>query len=241
VLYCIFIDSPEIGPGALPRPSSSASPTNSPTPLPPSGSSNTGAIAGGVIGGVAMVSIAVIAIFYLRGRRPPVASTGDGATQPMRSQVASTGDDATQPMRSRVASTEDGATHPMSGVGTISRSSGSPPPTYVECLSPNAVAIVYPHSPSSYYFHILRTHTIQLRSQGTKVVTWTSLQLLKGLCHYMSRPEERWGIGRPEPRDIMVLPCPVANLGHLSHRMRLGRTGLLLRVSLQPRFFLFRL
>jgi hypothetical protein len=79
--FPIFIDSPEIGPGAVLSPSSSASPTNSPTPLPPGGSSNTGAIVGGVIGGVAAISIAVVAIFLYRRRRHSRAAPGVGASQ----------------------------------------------------------------------------------------------------------------------------------------------------------------
>jgi hypothetical protein len=73
------IDSPEYGPGAIFGPSgvytsaissAGASSTGSPslTAVPKGSSSNVGAIAGGVVGGIAMVSIVAGAIFYLRRR-----------------------------------------------------------------------------------------------------------------------------------------------------------------------------
>ena len=85
-LHLTFLDSPEIAPGTLLGPSgpssaSSTSPTstssstssNSATPVPiRSHSSNTGAIAGGVVGGLAAISIAIAALlYYLRGRQTP--------------------------------------------------------------------------------------------------------------------------------------------------------------------------
>ena len=64
-----FLDSPEISPGVLI--------TASATPSPSGGSSpNTGIIVGGVVGGVAVIviAIAVVAIFFLRQRRVRASS-----------------------------------------------------------------------------------------------------------------------------------------------------------------------
>ena len=70
--------------------STSASSTGSPSPTPPQGSnSNAGAIAGGVVGALAVVSIAVVAIFYLRRRSrvPSAGSAGFGAFQSHMDEV----------------------------------------------------------------------------------------------------------------------------------------------------------
>jgi hypothetical protein len=91
-----FIDSPEHGPGTVlgaSSPSVSASASNTlantassstSTSIPVKGhSSNGGAIAGGIIGGIAAISIVVTALlFYLRQRHsssPVVVFEGDGA------------------------------------------------------------------------------------------------------------------------------------------------------------------
>ncbi|KAH9970053.1 hypothetical protein BJV74DRAFT_867515 [Russula compacta] len=87
-------DAPEVGPGGALGPSSvstatratgtttrSTSAGNSPSATPGassnggSSSSNAGAIAGGVVGGITAVSIAGVAVFYLRQRRLKTAST----------------------------------------------------------------------------------------------------------------------------------------------------------------------
>ena len=75
------IDSPEVGPGSTIAPSttgtatssshpSSTQSTGSPTHTtsPGGGSSNTGAIVGGVVGGIAAICIAVVAILYQQRR-----------------------------------------------------------------------------------------------------------------------------------------------------------------------------
>ncbi len=85
----------------------------------------------------------------------------------------------------------------------------------------------------SYCFHAPRTQMTQVRFQGPKMINdrWTSLQLLKDLRHHMSHRETR----RPRypiPGDITVCPCPWPDLGHRSHHMSSGRTGLLLYVAL---------
>lgn len=93
-----FIDSPELGPGTLLGASSSSvsAPTSTttssntgtstpvgPRPSPGGHSSNAGAIAGGIIGSIAVISILVAGfLFYLRRRRslaPTVVFEGDGA------------------------------------------------------------------------------------------------------------------------------------------------------------------
>ncbi|KAI9436123.1 hypothetical protein F5148DRAFT_25456 [Russula earlei] len=104
-------DSPEIGPGALiGNPSGSTStartgtitagsPSNTntgsnsslPTPSPTGSSSNTGAIAGGVVGGIAAISIAALAMFFYfrrRGTHEPSSTTAVGnSSQPYMGQI----------------------------------------------------------------------------------------------------------------------------------------------------------
>lgn len=96
-----LLDSPEIGPGGtvgFPGSSFTTTPTGgSPpattthsSPLPTTSrsggsKSNTGAIAGSVIGGIAIISIAVLGALYLRRQHPNAASAVlelDGISQP---------------------------------------------------------------------------------------------------------------------------------------------------------------
>ncbi|KAI0246197.1 hypothetical protein BJV78DRAFT_1286662 [Lactifluus subvellereus] len=88
-------DSPEIAPGTVISPSNASSTSPTPTPTLPtpsptpthSSSSNAGAIAGGVVGGVAAIGVAGLAIFWLRRKRPQAPSAAfmvDGAPQPLR-------------------------------------------------------------------------------------------------------------------------------------------------------------
>src|SRR5258708_4648772 len=86
------IDNPEYGPSTFFSPDGVqvTTTTTTPTPLftvlsPGSGgkSSSAGAIAGGVVGGIAAISIAVAVILYLRGRRSRVVSAGVDASQPV--------------------------------------------------------------------------------------------------------------------------------------------------------------
>ncbi|KAI0250831.1 hypothetical protein BJV78DRAFT_1282904 [Lactifluus subvellereus] len=119
-------DSPELTPGMVISPSSasSTSPTPTPTPTTPSptpttpsptstthsptpttpsptpthsSSSNVGATAGGVIGGVAAIAVAGLAIlFWLRRKRSQGSSTAfvvDGAPQPLMGEVRPPGSD----------------------------------------------------------------------------------------------------------------------------------------------------
>ncbi|KAI0246199.1 hypothetical protein BJV78DRAFT_1286663 [Lactifluus subvellereus] len=103
-------DSPELTPGTVISPSnaSSTSPTPtlttpSPTPTTPSptptrsSSSNAGATAGGIVGGVAAIAIAGLAIFFwLRRKRPQApfaASVADGAAQSLMGEVRPPGSD----------------------------------------------------------------------------------------------------------------------------------------------------
>jgi hypothetical protein len=89
-----FIDSPELGPGtslgtssssvSAPASTTTSSNTGTSTPVGSGGhSSNAGAIAGGIIGSIAVISILVAGLFfYLRRRRslaPTVVFEGDGA------------------------------------------------------------------------------------------------------------------------------------------------------------------
>src|SRR5260221_383163 len=72
-LHLPFLDSPEIGPGAIigASTSSSTGPTGSTTPSSGGGSSNTKAIIGGVVGAAAafVIAIVILGILYLRRRR----------------------------------------------------------------------------------------------------------------------------------------------------------------------------
>jgi len=106
-------DSPEIGPGAFigvstiftigattstsPSPTvfpavTTSSPSLTPTSSPSVGSSsssNTGAIVGGVIGGIAIVAVAVLGSLYLlrqRARGPPAPLAFDGDSPPDRAK-----------------------------------------------------------------------------------------------------------------------------------------------------------
>ena len=89
------IDNPEYGPGAVFGASgvytSSTSSTGSPTPTasPKDSSSSTGPIVGGVVGSIAVVSIAVVAIFYLRrrSRAPSARSASFDAFQPYMDEI----------------------------------------------------------------------------------------------------------------------------------------------------------
>jgi len=86
-------ESPDLGPGTLLGPSGpsvsttgptsisytsskgSSSSSNSVTPTPIGGhSSNTGAIAGGVVGSIAISIVITALLYYLRRRRPPTPS-----------------------------------------------------------------------------------------------------------------------------------------------------------------------
>jgi len=78
----LFLDSPEISPGALIGASSSSStgPTGSATPSSGGGSSNTRAIVGGAVGAIAALVIAVVILgtLYLMLRRRRNKNSGDG-------------------------------------------------------------------------------------------------------------------------------------------------------------------
>jgi hypothetical protein len=83
------IDIPEYGPGSIFFPTgvymftASASPTAPSTPSHSGARGHAGAIAGGGIGGIAIISIVVASIFYLQRRRSQTASAGVCASQPM--------------------------------------------------------------------------------------------------------------------------------------------------------------
>ena len=100
-----FIDSPELGPGTIPGPSSSspsvfgsstsnnaASSTavsNTATPTPVGGrSSSVGAIAGGIAGGIAVISIIIAALLFYRQRsRASSAASAGGVLDPHMDQI----------------------------------------------------------------------------------------------------------------------------------------------------------
>ena len=112
--YCLtlrvtFIDSPEIGPGTI----------LSPSLLVGERGSSVGAIAGGIVGGIAAVSIVAAALFFYRRRSmvAPTASAGDGVFDPHMDQVQ-------WPISSQETST------------TLPGTSTSPMKTYVHVFAP---------------------------------------------------------------------------------------------------------
>jgi hypothetical protein len=155
---------------------------------------HAGPIAGGVIGGIAIISFAVAAIFYLRRRG------------------------------SRAASADVNASQLTLNDGTVARlSSGSPPAMkfYVRVFMSHAAPVMCPHAPFSYHSHTPRTQMTQLRSRDTKAVhhLWTSFQLLKYPCHRTSDPEvycQTCGTRCLMPGDIVVYPSPVLDPAHLA-------------------------
>ena len=107
----MFDSAPDYGPGtsinistsATPTPTTSVtttlitSPTLTPTPPSPththSSPSNSGAIAGGVVGGVGAVAVACLAIFWLRRKRPQAPSAAFVLDDSPMSAVLSSDDD----------------------------------------------------------------------------------------------------------------------------------------------------
>ncbi len=118
------IDSPEYGLGAIFGASGvytshvSSYPTASSRPS--HSGSHAGPIIGGILIGVAIISIAVAAIFYLRRRRSRAVSAGVGASQPILND------------------------------GVVAQSSSGSPLTmrfYVRVFVSHAAAIICPHAP----------------------------------------------------------------------------------------------
>ena len=93
------IDNPEYGPGAIFGASgvytSFASASSTDYPIPIAGAPNPGAILGGLVGGLAVVSIGVAAIFYLRRRlrASSARSAGTDAFQPHMDEIPRTPSD----------------------------------------------------------------------------------------------------------------------------------------------------
>ncbi|KAF8491360.1 hypothetical protein F5888DRAFT_1060208 [Russula emetica] len=167
-------DDPELAPGAILGPSgvsvaptsssiassptttSSTSSTISPTtPILVGHSSNSGAIAGGVVGGIAAISITVATVsLYLRRRPRAPSAAFDGA-----------GASHWQPHM-------DDTSGPLSDGGTAAPSSLSGSPVtmrfYVRILrlAPRPALRLCPRVPPS-YFRTPRTQMTQLHSRGT--------------------------------------------------------------------------
>jgi hypothetical protein len=197
--------------------SASASSTGSPsrTPPPKGSSANTGAIASGVVGGIAAISITVAAGFLylrLRSRAPSTEFAGTGASQPHM----------------------DDASRSLSDGGTVapSPSSGSPVTMrfYVRILAP-CVAPVCPHVPlaPSLFPHPRDPNDPTTfpgcpdpRSLDTLPQVSTSSQIGSGSTWPPRRPLPR------APRDITAFPCPLYDHPLRSHRRSLGRIALLL-------------
>jgi hypothetical protein len=114
-------DKPEYGPGTFFGPNSITVPTTTTTPTPSftghsSGSggksSNAGAIAGGVVGGIAAFSVAVAVILYLRGRRSRMVSAGIEASQPMLNNGMVTQSSTGSPLTMKFYDPNDPTTFP---------------------------------------------------------------------------------------------------------------------------------
>jgi len=92
-LAIFSIDSPEIGLGRIFGPSGPSVSDIAPPPFKGRHSSNRGAIVGGVIGGIAVISILIAALFLYRRRRRSLAPSpvfdGDIPFDPHMDQVSS--------------------------------------------------------------------------------------------------------------------------------------------------------
>lgn len=238
----ILIDSPELAPGTLLGPSgatvsvtgsgshgtstsSGDSSTGVPTPTPTKKSSNTGAIVGGVVGGVAAISIGAFGVvfFLLRRKRSqaPTAAPGFGASQPPMDEIQ-------RPL------TDEGMYTASSLPGTVS----SPPGTMsslpgtpivpmrlyvsVSCPITRRASVCSSHVLS--FFFQLRTRMTQPRSLGTKEFRNHRPPLLKVPYRLTVEPETPWPPCRPRGHrghrgDIMAcLPSNSASRSHRSHR-----------------------
>jgi len=147
-------DSPEVGPGSMisappttataastSRPSSTASPTgtNGTNGSSGGGSSNTGAIVGGVVGGIAAICIAVVAILYQQRRSQPPA------VQPVLADVVES-----KVLSSPPEAPEEGTTAPSSLSG-----------------SPAAMKLYDPNDPTTFPGYQADLHSPDIPSQVT--------------------------------------------------------------------------
>ena len=141
--------------------------------------SNTGAIVGGVVGGVAAISIAVAVIFfYLRRRRsraPSAAAPGVGASQPPMDEIK-------QPLTDE--GTNTGSSLP--GTSSMPGTPGAPMRLYVRVFifvpnPPPRTCVCLSHVLS--YSLIRRTRMIQLRSLCTKGLCSHRLPPKNPCCH----------------------------------------------------------
>jgi len=208
-----LLDTPEVLPGALigdssgtgtaagatatrssPAPTGSSSPTS--TSPPSQHSSNVGAIAGGVVGGVAAISIAAAAIFfYLRRQHPkapPASYITDVASQPPMDEVR-------QPL------SQEGAFPPTSS------SPGSPMRLYVRVFFWSSLQS-HLCSCRAFFLGVLRTRTIRPRTLGTKGPPRRTTPPPIHLTHRTAtepNPETPWLPCRQrshKPTDITVCP-----------------------------------
>jgi hypothetical protein len=164
---------------------------------------------GGVVGGVAAISIAVAVIFYLRRRRRrsrarSAATPGVGASQPPV-------DETKQPL------TEEGANTGSSLPGTSSMpgTPGAPMRLYVRVFFFSFAILRAPVcAHRNFFIYIHRTRMIQLRSLGTKGLCHRPP--LKDPCRHTTRPETP--CRPPGHRDITVCLLSDSLMNHRSHR-----------------------
>jgi hypothetical protein len=226
-----FLDSPERGPGAIlgtsgttvsasgtpsgatsslfGDSSSTVTPTSSPSSKK---SSNTGAIVGGAVGGVAVISLGAVAIaFFLRQRRPdsqaPVAPPFGGASQPPMDEI-------------RPLAMDDGYTSP-SIPGTIGSSSmpGTPMRIYVRVSCPVARRTSMRSRLMRFLvFLAFRTRMILLRSLHTKEFHRHPSRLLKDPYRRSMEQETPWPRCKHHGHWVTTA-CLLSSFALRSHRI----------------------
>jgi hypothetical protein len=149
------------------------------------------------VGGIAIVSIAVAAIFYLRrrSRASSARSAGFGAFQPRM----------------------DGISGPLSDGGTVGLSSPSIRTKFSVRVSRSLRCIMCPHVLPPYFRTPRTCRMTKLRSSGTLVHTrWTTV--LQDLHHRTSDQEAICRPHFPRPGNITASPCPLPDLAFKRHR-----------------------
>jgi len=155
----------------------------------PTSSSNAGAIAGGVIGGIAFISIAALAVFYFlrrqRRKTPSVTYPVDGVPQPQMEEFQ----------------------QPLSDDGTGTYVPPSAPGTPVTPMKLYVCVFVpWLYLCMNFFFRTLRTRMTRLRSLGTNRVGPGQMSLPHHLGHRTTpelEPETPWHQGH---QGIMVCP-----------------------------------
>jgi hypothetical protein len=153
------------------------------------GSSNTGAIVGGAVGGGVAILTAIVAIFYIqqRSRERSAVSSGVGAFQ------------------------SDGGT-PVSPSFPVAMK------FYVRVFVLRA-SLVFPHVPLSSHFRTPRTRMTRLRSRGTnlKVIRTRRTPLL--ISEVIQAPWPIRSRRSHKTGDITATATPLSDLARRGHRI----------------------